>query len=154
MGLGGRVMIDSFSGEYRFLSNFAIQEGKVYIPYGKGKLSFNHVEGAYQAMKCKNKEDMKRFVGLNPSEAKKLGREVELRKDWDSIKNGVMKDLVEQKFSNNPDLAEQLLATGNEELIEGNWWNDTWWGVCNGKGRNELGKILMQIRKKLNETNN
>jgi len=59
-----------------------------------------------------------------------------------------MTDLVRQKFSN-PQLAKQLLDTKDFELIEGNTWGDTFWGVCSGKGQNNLGKILMQIRNEL-----
>ena len=59
-----------------------------------------------------------------------------------------MYDVVKAKFSIKH-LKEMLLATGNEELIEGNLWNDTYWGVCNGKGQNKLGKILMRVREEL-----
>ena len=52
------------------------------------------------------------------------------------------------KFSN-PDLKEKLLATGNEELVEGNWWGDQYWGICDGIGKNKLGKLLMKVRKEL-----
>ena len=42
-----------------------------------------------------------------------------------------------------------LLATGKATLVEGNSWGDTFWGVCRGKGKNMLGKILMRVRKRL-----
>ena len=61
-----------------------------------------------------------------------------------------MEYLLLQKFFI-PELREKLLATGNEELIEGNWWGDTYWGVCKGKGENNLGKSLMKIRTELQE---
>lgn len=60
-----------------------------------------------------------------------------------------MQDILEAKFDKELPLAEMLLATGDEELVEGNHWNDTFWGVYRGKGRNELGKILMRIRENL-----
>ena len=62
-----------------------------------------------------------------------------------------MEDLVRQKFTKNKDLAKLLKGTGNQELIEGNTWKDTFWGVYNGIGSNHLGKILMKIRKELND---
>ena len=62
-----------------------------------------------------------------------------------------MFDLVLEKFKQNPELKQKLLETGNQELIEGNTWNDTFWGVCNGQGQNWLGKILMLARSELNK---
>ena len=43
-------------------------------------------------------------------------------------------------------LADWLLETGDEELVEGNTWSDTTWGVCNGVGENKLGRLLMIVR--------
>jgi predicted NAD-dependent protein-ADP-ribosyltransferase YbiA (DUF1768 family) len=71
-----------------------------------------------------------------------------MRSDWNDRKLAVMRDLVGQKFDN-PALAMKLIATGNELLVEGNSWHDTYWGVCNGKGENHLGKILMEVRRML-----
>ena len=68
------------------------------------------------------------------------------------FKLGITEDVIRQKF-NNPELKEKLIATGDAELIEGNPWGDTFWGVCEGKGENHLGKILMKIRSELNEPN-
>ena len=53
---------------------------------------------------------------------------------------------VREKFKTHPDLAAQLLATDPQELVEGNHWKDTYWGVCDGIGQNNLGKILMIVR--------
>ena len=60
-----------------------------------------------------------------------------------------MYDVCKAKFTQNPELAEKLLATGEQELVEGNNWNDTFWGMCRGKGKNMLGNILMKIREEL-----
>lgn len=60
-----------------------------------------------------------------------------------------MEDLLRQKFSKTP-LRRLLLATGEAELIEGNTWGDTYWGVCHGVGQNHLGCLLMKIRGELN----
>lgn len=60
-----------------------------------------------------------------------------------------MRQCVALKFESHPDLAEMLLDTGNTKLIEGNSWNDTYWGVCGGRGKNHLGKILMGVRSQL-----
>ena len=67
------------------------------------------------------------------------------------VKVKLMFDLVTEKFKQNPELKQKLLETGNQELIEGNTWNDTFWGVCNGQGQNWLGKILMLVRSEINK---
>jgi ribA/ribD-fused uncharacterized protein len=79
---------------------------------------------------------------------KKLGQKMSVRKDWDEKKLEFMNWAVREKFKDEK-LTELLLDTGEEELIEGNVWNDTFWGVCNGKGQNHLGKILMKVRDEL-----
>ena len=71
-----------------------------------------------------------------------------MRADWNDIKLDIMKRLNEQKFMI-PDLRRKLCDTYPHDLIEGNTWGDTFWGVCDGKGSNHLGKILMAIRMQL-----
>lgn len=132
--------IDSFKNEYAFLSNFY----PCFVEYGG--LRFPSVEHAYQAAKCRDRSDMVKFTVIpTPGEAKKAGRLVAMRDDWELIKLDVMTDLVAQKFER-PDLKAKLLQTRDSEIVEGNWWNDTFWGVCKGVGCNHLGKILMNVR--------
>ena len=74
--------------------------------------------------------------------------------NWEYRKLIVMKNLVYLKFAENEDLKQKLLSTGNEYIEEGNWWGDTYWGVCTNKkynhvGENQLGKILMEVRQML-----
>lgn len=130
--------ISEFRGEYYFLSNF-YSAPVIY----KG-MCFENNEAAFQAAKCP--ERMAEFCRLNPSEAKKLGRRVKLRGDWESVKDTVMYEICKAKFSQNLDLADKLAATKDVELIEGNTWGDRIWGVCDGVGENRLGKILMRVR--------
>lgn len=85
----------------------------------------------------------------NPYHAKRMGSQLTLRPDWKDIKLHVMETLVREKFTRHPDLAEQLLATGDVELVERNHWGDTFWGVCNVQGENHLGRILMLVRDEL-----
>lgn len=137
--------IERFRGDYEFLSNFApcdvVYEGKTY----------RTVEHAFQAAKTLNEEERKIFRHVHrPSDAKRWGREVTLRSDWESIKTQVMYELVKQKF-NNPMYKEKLLNTGSSLIVEGNDHKDTFWGVCNGTGSNMLGKIIMRVRKELQE---
>lgn len=137
-------MIDSFSGEYHFLSNFSAAE--VWLD----GVSYASVEHAYQAAKTDSTSARRRIqTAKTPNEAKRLGRAVKLREDWEEIKLEVMYQLVRQKFRQHPSYSSYLLKTEDEELVEGNWWGDTYWGVCNGTGENHLGKILMRIREEL-----
>lgn len=89
------------------------------------------------------------FIGLPPNRAKAMGRRVKLRKDWEDVKNRIMYEICLAKFVQNKELRDALLSTKDEELIEGNTWNDTYWGICNGKGLNMLGKVLMRVRSEL-----
>jgi len=143
---GSRV-IARFAGPHDFLSNFypsAIQcEGETYPT----------VEHAFQAAKTADPEERAWVRSApTPAAAKSRGRRVALRPDWGDVKVRVMEMLVRAKFSG-PLLAERLLATGTNELVEGNSWGDRTWGaVWDGyrrDGRNELGRILMQIRAEL-----
>lgn len=135
--------IDSFSGGYRFLSNFY----PVKVKY-EG-VEYSSTEHAFQAAKTVNPSDRKKIrESGRPSDAKRLGRKVQLRTGWEAMKYDVMLDLLRQKFAKSP-LREQLLETGDATLIEGNDWGDQTWGVCNGKGKNMLGKLLMQVRSEL-----
>jgi ribA/ribD-fused uncharacterized protein len=136
-------MIDSFRTQYYFLSNFF----PCIVTY-KG-LTYQNSEAAFQAQKVTDIELQKQFTKLNASAAKRLGKQVPLRKDWESVKDEIMYEVVLTKFSQNESLKIQLLKTGNEELVEGNSWHDYEWGVCGGYGQNKLGKILMRVRKEL-----
>ncbi len=137
------MTISAFTDQNRFLSNF----WPCQVAY-RG-LSFSSTEAAYQAQKCAVDSDKPPFQHLAPGTAKRLGRSVRMRPDWDSIKVQVMTELIALKFAEGSDLAAKLLATGDEELVEGNYWNDRFWGVCGGRGENQLGKILMARRSEL-----
>tara|TARA_Y100000034_G_C6567824_1_gene245972 strand:- start:117 stop:422 length:306 start_codon:yes stop_codon:yes gene_type:complete len=100
-------------------------------------------------MKCAYTPNQDDFIYLSAVEARKLGRRVRLRSDWHEVRLSIMKEIVHAKFTQNEDLRERLLDTGDNELIEGNTWGDSFWGVCRGKGQNHLGNILMAIREKL-----
>lgn len=134
-------MINLFRDEYFFLSNFYPVEIKL------DGIVYPNAEAAFQAQKTLNVEERRKFSMLkNPVQAKRLGRKVKLRDDWEEVKLDIMTEIVSQKFLQHPHLIEMLLQTGDEELVEGNKWGDRFWGVCKGKGENHLGKILMKIR--------
>lgn len=136
-------MIDSFKGKYAFLSNFYMAD----VEYG-GHV-FSNSEAAFQAAKTLDVNVRKRFVGLKPNKAKRLGKSVTLRSDWEEVKYNVMLNIVRNKFLQNPDLADKLLETGDELLVEGNTWGDRTWGRVDGVGKNWLGEILMRVREEL-----
>ena len=136
-------MIDKFDGEFAFLSNFYP------CTVRDGKLTFPSTAHYFQAMKTLDMvERIYNSRAATPGESKKMGRSVKLRPDWEEVKLSVMETALRQKFAD-PELAAMLTATGDEELVEGNWWNDTYWGVCRGVGENNLGKLLMKIRSEL-----
>ena len=135
--------IDLFRKDYYFLSNFY----KCSVVYDG--MSFPSVEHAFQAAKNPDSDYRKRVAGTaSPAVAKRLGRSVELRPDWEDVKDSIMLELLYSKFSD-PDLREKLINTGDAELIEGNNHWDRYWGVCRGQGQNRLGKLLMKVREEL-----
>jgi ribA/ribD-fused uncharacterized protein len=133
-------MIDSFCGQYAFLSNFYPCEVEF------DGVTYSSSEHAYQAAKTIDLNEREAIRNLQtPGQAKRAGQKVKMRPDWRNWKTYFMRQILESKFSN-PEMREKLLSTGDEELVEGNNWNDTYWGVCDGKGKNNLGRILMSIR--------
>ena len=133
--------IVSFSGEYRFLSNFYAMS-VIFQGY-----RYPTVEHAYQAAKNDSPVYRERIqLAQRPGEAKRLGRMVPLREDWEEVKVRIMRNLVAQKFMD-PVLRDKLRNTGRANLVEGNHWGDRFWGQCPvGNGENWLGRILMEVR--------
>lgn len=138
-------MINEFRGKYFFLSNFFEAD----VEYNG--IKFKNNEAAFQSAKTLNENERKEFTSLNPSEAKRKGRYVKLRDDWEDVKFDVMYDICLAKFTQNSDLKLKLIQTGNESLEEGNTWGDRIWGTVNGVGQNNLGKILMKIREEISK---
>lgn len=143
------MIINSFRGEYGFLSNF--YDCKVYY----NGMMFKNSEAAFQAMKCCSEEEALTFQEHTASKAKYHGQLVKLRPDWEEVKLQIMEEIVRAKFVQNLPLAKKLVATGDAELIEGNTWGDTYWGVDTRKkkGENHLGIILMKLRSELATAN-
>jgi len=138
-------MIKQFTGPYFFLSNFYLSDQAV------DNITYPSNEHFYQSQKTLDPAlRVKIIIAETPGVAKKLGRQVECRSDWEKIKVKVMMKGLEAKFKNRV-LARKLIATYPALLQEGNLWGDTFWGVnlYSGKGKNQLGKLLMLLRDQL-----
>lgn len=139
--------ITVFDGEFAFLSNFfpcQIEfEGRI----------FQSSEHLFMSFKQDSEEwkDICAFGGFTPGQIKRKARKIELRPDWEEIKVDCMKKAVMAKFSQSKELSIKLLLTDERQLVEGNVWKDTFWGVDlkTGEGQNMLGKILMEVRTSL-----
>ena len=144
-------MIDCFDGKWAFLSNFyqnEIEHEGIVYPTN---------EHFFQAMKTLDNDERRQIANcLTPGQAKRMGRRVALRSDWESVKEDVMFLGLCLKFADEQ-LADWLLETGDEELVEGTTWHDNEWGNCscpkctNIEGKNKLGKLLMRVRDMIKE---
>ena len=140
-------MIDSFDKDYKFLSNF--YPVKIHL----SRITFPSAEHAYQAVKSVDLRYRRSLISMTAGQAKRSGRKIRLRDKWEDIKEELMLKIVRLKFVH-PNLADLLKDTGVQELIEGNYWHDSFWGICycdkhKGIGNNALGKILMKVREEL-----
>lgn len=156
-------MINIFRDENYFLSNF--------YPclVVKDNIKYPSVEHYYVAMKTnapiithENKKyrlnDFRKMISelKYPGMVKKIGKKIPIREDWDTEKINIMKYGIREKFKDS-NLKNKLINTKNEELVEGNWWHDNYFGNCfcdnckNKKGKNKLGKLIMEIRDEIND---
>jgi hypothetical protein len=141
--------IDSFKDEYEFLSNFYPAQVEF------ERITFPTLEHAFQfagTQDAARREQIRQAA--TPGKAKRLAHKAPLREDWPAAKVGVMRELLKQKFAA-AELRQQLIETGDREIIEGNYWQDNFWGVCTcgtcTDGQNTLGRLLMEIRQELGE---
>jgi ribA/ribD-fused uncharacterized protein len=137
--------ITSFRGEYRFLSNFYLADVEI------DGVIYPSAEHAFQAQKTLS-ERWRRYIARQNSArlAKQIGRELEIREDWEQVKRDVMMGTLAVKFGTHEDLGDKLLATGRRQLVEGNTWGDRYWGCVKRdgvwRGKNYLGRTLGRIR--------
>lgn len=136
------MKIDKFRDEHFFLSNFYIHP---IIINGREYKSSEHY---FQACKMLRAEDHDLVSNQElPGLARKLAHLLPMRDDWDQVKDNIMRQALKEKFAD-PELKSKLLSTAPAELIEGNWWHDTYWGIDQktGEGKNMLGHLLMELR--------
>ncbi|MFX0070842.1 MAG: NADAR family protein [Candidatus Hermodarchaeota archaeon] len=138
------MVIKEFKGKHRFLSNFYAS------PFKINNIEYKTVEHWFQSQKTNNLNEQKSIRNAKtPATAKALGKKCQLRDDWEQVKLIIMEEGVRAKFTQNPNLKNLLIETGDQVLEEGNRWKDAFWGIDLNKnqGLNHLGKILMKIRK-------
>jgi len=138
-----------------FLSNFypsEIEVDRFPLDEDLGEVKiYPTSEHAFQAAKTHNQKDRDLILlAATPGAAKRMGRQISLRGDWEDVKNEMMLFCLRKKFEAK-DLRDKLLGTGDSILVEGNKWHDSHWGVCycekcKGVGKNMLGKLLMKVR--------
>lgn len=134
-------IINSFEKEYDFLSNFYPCE------INFDGIDYPSSEHAYQAAKSHDRNVKLKIAQLeSPGKAKRYARTIEIEPNWDKNKLNIMRNILAKKFASGSQLHKKLKETGSAILIEGNTWGDIFWGMCGGKGKNHLGKILMEIR--------
>lgn len=134
------------NGYYGFLSNFYAAETVV------DSCVYPTNEHFFQSQKfIGTQHEIDIINSASPAESAKMGksREYPLRKDWEQVKEEIMRIGLRAKFRQHPELREKLLATGAEALIENSPY-DYYWGIGkDGTGQNRLGVLLMQVRSEL-----
>ncbi len=147
-------IIDEFKGQHRFLSNFWDEPFQYFSPWRAALVTARSSEHAFQSEKATSLKHFHFVLEADTaSEAKKRGRAITMRPDWDEHCNVVMVNVLYQKFDKTPGLRYKLLSTGDAALIEGNTWHDNTWGnctcgrdTCQPAGENRLGVILERVR--------
>lgn len=136
----------STTDEHGYMSNFA--RYSIHLD-GKRWATTEHYFQAQKFVGTPHEEEVR--AAKTPKEAARRGRERTrpLRRDWESVKDDVMRKAVRAKFAQHPEIAAQLLATGDAKLVE-KTTGDHYWGCgTSGAGKNMLGVILMEIRAEL-----
>ncbi|HEX5058754.1 MAG TPA: NADAR family protein [Kofleriaceae bacterium] len=142
------VRFYSVNAEYGEFSNFA--------PYpitlrGKRWPTSEHFFQAQKFAAIKDQDEIRAVA--SPMIAARMGRDRKrkLRRDWERVKVGIMREAVEAKFRQHGELRTLLLSTGDAKLVEHTDRDDFWGDGGDGSGRNELGRILMAVRESLRE---
>ena len=134
-------------GEFGFLSNFWPQ------PISVDGRVWGTSEHYFQAMKSPDAERQGYINCLRtPFEAKMAGKETRLRVDWEEVKEFYMLKALRAKFLL-PNMRKKLLMTTSHELHEDSPGSPSglYWGFVGGRGKDRLGKLLMQVRGEIEE---
>lgn len=149
VSLTGGVTVSEAADEFPF-SNFAPAE---IVHDG---ITYPTIENYYQAMKTLDIDVRVSIARMTPGQAKRFGRQISVRPDWDSIKEQAMWQGLVRKFAPGSSWAARLLESGERELVEWNTWHDRYWGRCTcprcgGEGANRLGMLLTRLRAQLRD---
>lgn len=142
-------VVTEFKGEHAYLSNFDMNKFEWRgIEFPSGEHAFSYAKAFYsKSYRFTDDYQSKVLNAKTPGLAKREGRSMLIDVDeWDKRKVMHMREIVHAKFLGVQGYAGQLINTGAMMLVEGNTWNDTFWGRCGGKGFNTLGAILMEER--------
>lgn len=134
------------SHEHGYMSNFSKHS------FQTNGVTYKTSEHYYQSMKFTNPEERQLVIDApSAREAADIGRrrDLELRSDWDDIKDSIMFDALMFKFEQNKLIRDQLISTGQDELIEDSPYDYYWGCGKDGTGKNMLGKLLMTVREYL-----
>lgn len=137
-----------FRDEYMFLSN--MYNKPVHMDIEGDHYTFKCAEAAFQAHKCISRAH--EFEAMTGKEAKAAGKRVPLRRDWEYVKDDVMRSVINAKFQD-PELRDRLKNIQGD-ICEDNTWGDKYWGRCYGVGQNKLGQILMETRDNMTANKN
>lgn len=142
------ILFNSKHPRYGFLGNF--YPSPFIAPFGGGLVLFRSVEHYYQAHKTKNKEFRAKIINANDgSRAKYWGSPKSgcpIIEDFDKGREKLMRKALRFKFAQNPSLYTLLKSTGKASLIEDAPWDDFFGTGKDGKGKNVMGKLLMELR--------
>lgn len=137
----------AFEGDHYAFSNFSSHHVTIW------NWGFPNGEAAFHAFKDSDRAHWERLSrSLKPSDAKRLGRQCNLREDWDTFRLTAMKMVVAAKATQHMDVLQLLWSTGEAELVEDNYWHDQFWGNCTCDkhrdipGENHLGRAWMDLR--------
>ena len=139
-------MIHTFTNDpYKWLSNMQLVDislkGRIYPSVEHAYMSEKSHDAVWKEL-CTKKE-------ISGKQIKVFSRTINLRVDWEDVKLLVMEHCLREKFKQEP-FKQGLLDTGNQNIQEGNYWNDAFWGVDLKQdpnvGENHLGRLIMKIR--------
>jgi predicted NAD-dependent protein-ADP-ribosyltransferase YbiA (DUF1768 family) len=137
--------VNIFRGENRFWSNFWLHPIRAFGYECKSN------EHGFQALMTLDEDVRQKILAFpTPREAKmeSMNEDFPLRHDWANVQIDIMRELINQKFSleNSHELAYKMYQSFDFDICEGNNWGDTYWGICDGVGENNLGKLLTEKR--------